>query len=430
MRCICTYKKNVVSLRTNLQKYSIMKKLGILLLACITALNLWAEEFKIGKFTFETITSTTIELVDVDQDITNVFLSETINYDGKNYTITSIGVDAFKDCSSLTSVTIPNSVTSIESGAFEGCSSLRSVTIPSSVTRIGDSAFYGCSSLTSVTIPNSVTNIGNGAFAGTALYKNPANWENGALYINDCLIKVDGGYVGNYRIEENTRLIAGFAFGGCSSLTSVTIPSSVTSIGSYAFKGCTALTSVTIPSSVTSIGSYAFWGCSSLISVTIPKSVTSIGHDAFKGTALYNNPANWENGALYINDCLIKVDGGYVGNYRIEENTRLIAGFAFGDCSALTSVTIPNSVKNIEGGAFYGCSSLISVTIPNSVTSIGWFTFDGCSSLRSVTIPNSVTSIGWGAFWGCSALTSVTIPSSVTSIEDDVFPEHTQIIRR
>lgn len=95
-----------------------MKKLGILLLACITALNLSAEEFKIGKLTFKTETPTTVELIGADEDITNVFLSETIDYKGNSYTITSIGDEAFYDCTSLTSVTIPNSVTSIGDGAF------------------------------------------------------------------------------------------------------------------------------------------------------------------------------------------------------------------------------------------------------------------------------------------------------------------------
>ena len=323
-------------MRTNLQKYSIMKKLGILLLACITALNLWAEKFKIGKFRFEIVKPTTVKLIDADKDITNVFLSETIDYEGKTYTIMSIGQWAFSSCTSLTSVSIPNSVTSI-------------------------------------------------------------------------------GYK---------------AFGGCKSLKSVTIPNNVTSIGGSAFSGCTGLTSVTIPNSITSIGNFAFEGCSGLTSVTIPNSVTNIGENAFWGTALYENPANWENGALYIDDCLIKVDEGFVGHFRIKENTRVIADGAFVNCKSLTSVIIPNSVTRIGDVVFAGCESLTSVTIPNSVTSIGYIAFEGCKSLNSVTIPNSVTSIGNEAFKGCSSLTSLTIPNSVTYIGWRAFPEHTQIIRR
>ena len=149
--------------------------------------------------------------------------------------MTSIGNHAFRDCSGLTSVTIPNSVTSIGNYAFTNCSGLTSVTIPNSVTSIGISAFEGCTSLTSVTIPNSVMSIGT------------------------------------------------FAFFFCSSLTSITIPNSVTSIGDYAFYYCESLTSITIPNSVTSIGDYAFYYCKSLTSITIPNFVTSLGTNSFAG---------------------------------------------------------------------------------------------------------------------------------------------------
>ena len=98
-----------------------------------------------------------------------------------------------------------------------------------------------------------------------------------------------------------------------------------------------------------------------------------------------------------------------------------IGSYAFGLCSGLTSVTIPNSVTSIGSGTFYGCSNLTSITIPNSVTSIGDKAFEDCSGLTSVTIPNSVTSIGKFAFYCCSGLTSVTIPNSVTSIGVGAF---------
>ena len=170
--------------------------------------------------------------------------------------VTSIGYEAFFNCTSLTSVTIPDGVTSIGEDAFRNCTSLTSVTIPDSVTRIGERAFYYCTSLTSVTIPDSVTSIGEFAFSGCTSLT-------------------------SVTIPDSVTSIGGWAFYECTSLTSVTIPDSVTSIGNGAFKGCTSLTSVTIPGSVTRIGVGAFASCTSLTSVTIPDSVTSIGDSAF-----------------------------------------------------------------------------------------------------------------------------------------------------
>ena len=150
-----------------------------------------------------------------------VTIPASVTYSGTTYSVTSIGGWAFRDCSGLTSVTIPSSVTSIGNYAFDNCSGLTSVTIGNSVTSIGVEAFSGCSGLTSVTIPNSVTSIGK------------------------------------------------WAFNNCTGLTSVTIPNSVTSIGNYTFLGCSSLTSITIPNGVTSIGYRAFDGCSGLTSITI-----------------------------------------------------------------------------------------------------------------------------------------------------------------
>ena len=268
---------------------------------------------------------------------------------------TSISRYAFRGCSGLTSITLPESVESIEFWAFSGCSGLTSITIPESVKSIGWEAFRGCSGLTSITIPNSVTSIDRYAFSGCS----------GLTSIT---------------IPESVTSIENGTFSGCSGLTSITIPNSVTSIGDAAFSGCSGLTNVIIPNSVTSIGSYAFDGCSGLTSITIPESVTSIGGYAFDGCS----------GLTSIT---------------IPNSVTSIGDYAFSRCSGLTNITIPESVTSIGGYAFRGCSGLTSITIPESVTSIGSYAFEGCSGLTSITIPESVTSIGSYAFEGCSGLT-------------------------
>ena len=315
-----------------------------------------------------------------------------------NY-VTSIPSKAFKDCTTLESIYLPEGVTHIASDAFEGCTNLKYIISPKS-TNYSMFIYNGelmaiAPGLTDVTIPKEVKSIGGAVFQNSKV-------ENLTLYASTT--------IDAYAFQNNNTLktltiidvehgkgnIGNCAFAQCSKLTNVSIGEGVTSIGYEAFYNCSSLTSLTLGDGVTDIGYEAFYNCSSLTSVTIPSSVTSIGGYAFC-------------------QCL------QLRQVRIGEGVTSIGGYAFYGCSSLTSVTIPNSVTSIGGDAFHGCRSLTSVTIPSSVTSIGDYTFWDCINLTNVSIGEGVTSIGNYAFYGCSSLTSINIPRSVTSIGNRAF---------
>lgn len=171
---------------------------------------------------------------------------------------------------------------------------------------------------------------------------------------------------------------------------------SIEIIDNYAFRGCTSLTSISIPSSVKYLGGSVFYDCIGLKDITIPNSVIYIGSNPFEGTTWYNN---LPDGMIYKDNVFLGVKGDKPKNdITIKEGTRLIAGHALHACELITSVSIPNSVISIGSFAFYGCKKIKAIDIPKSVKSIGEHAFSFCTSLSAFTIPDSVKSIGISAF--------------------------------
>ena len=401
-----------------------------------------------------------------------------VTYNDQTYSVTGIGYHAFRNCTDVTSVTIPGSVTRIGTQAFDGCSSLTGIdvtggnyfcskngvlfskdmttlvvypggkqgayTIPRSVTTIGREAFAYCRKLTSVTIPSSVTSIEQSAFwacSGLTFVTNYAttpqeiipNVFNGGLDYSTCKLYVPTESVEAYKaayvwksftntvgidVPEGSILVDGIAYlfnyGNLTAEVTSTI---------YGYPE-----EVVIPSSVTynevaynvtSIGDQAFSHNSGLSAVTIPNSVTHIGDYAFgycSGLTSVTIPSSVTIiGKGAFQEC------SNLTSMTIPDNVTIIGKGTFQDCSSLTSVTIPDNVTTIADHAFNGCRNLTSVEIPNSVTRIGDYAFQDCSALTSLIIPRNVTRIGTSAFQDCSALTSVKISANVTSIGTMAF---------
>ncbi len=362
------------------------------------------------------------------QNITSATIPERVSYNGDTYIVNKISDRAFYNCTSLASVSLPDTLEYVGIYVFEGCNltyniygnlyylgnssnpylylattdavTINNPTLNANCKFIGDSAFVNAKTLKIITIPASIINIGANAFYGRS-----------------SLATV------TFASGSQLKSIGNNAFYNCSSLTGLVIPDSVESIGQKAFYGCSKLASITLPSSLTSIEAYAFENCVLLTSVHIPSEVQYIDFFAFNGcTALQYVTIDEENEMTYIEDCAFLGCSSLL-EITIPDSVTYIGMKAFKDCSSLTDVTLSSSLTEIKDYAFCGCSSLTEIIIPSGVKEIGIYAFNDCTSLNSVTFEagSCLLSIGEYAFYNCKVLRTIIIPSTVLVIDDYAF---------
>jgi len=334
---------------------------------------------------------TSLESINVPNSVTKIY--EECFYGCKNLStiklssnISSIEKSTFRNCASLKTITIPEGVTSIGDYAFYGCTSLEYITLPSTLKSIGANAFYGCTSLGGINLPAGLENIGNNAF-------------------ENCTSLT------GIRLPANLNSLGSSAFRGCTALETARITASP---GDYSFRDCTSLREVTLTSNVSSIGKYAFYNCDSLQNVEIPKSAVTIGDYAFYDcdklvyVSLWANPGKYafENCDLLEEVCL-------------HEGITAIGYEAFRDCRNLWKIELPSSLETIDAYAFYRCS-LYSVDIPQNVKSIGNYAFayngydsyTGTYDFNQLTIGENVETINANVIYGTNTeyLLILTVP--------------------
>ena len=283
-----------------------------------------------------------------------------------------------------------NNVTKVPAYIFDGCTGLTSVTISESVTSVGQDAFRDCTSLKKVYWnTNNADNSAN--YYAIFSYTEPCDGFDVIFGNNVTVIPgnvFSGTPVKTVSFLGDVTVISNNAFRGCEILTEITLPETVTTIGNNAFNYCTALESITIPESVSFIGEFAFTHCTAL---------TEINWNTDKIGDFTTAPIIFSDSAPATTEV----------NLVIGNNVTHIPAYLFYTFNNLKTVTFSDSVKSIGNSAFFGCNNLTEITLPDSLTSIGNIAFFGCNSITTVTIPASVTSIGDGAFANCVGLRKV-----------------------
>lgn len=330
-------------------------------------------------------------------------------YNGKP--VTAIGENAFRGCSGITAITLPDSITSIGDSAFYNCTGLTELVLPEKVVYIGSYAFSGCEQLKKLSVPTGLQNMGVEVFSGCDRleYKNSGNVLYLGNAVNPYVIAVSHKS-GNqqFQIHKDTKIIYDYAFHADYTLYGITLPEGLVRIGNSAFDKCTVLTEIAIPEGVVTIGDSAFYECYRMEKITLPSTLKSIG-----GNTFFNCPALKD---VYISDIVAWWNVEFYDDYStplfFAERVHLMNA----DGTEITKLTLDKAMRKIPAGAFEKFAGLTQVTIPETVTAIGDYAFAGCTGLTEITIPASVTVIGTGAFRNCTGLTGATIGSGVKEI--------------
>lgn len=364
--------------------------------------------------------------------------------------ISEIGDEAFKGCSNLQTITIPETVTTIGADAFRG-TGLKGIEIPASVEEVGIGAFADCPELADITVSeaNEYLDSRGGCNAIIETKGNVLIAGCKSTTVPDGIVEIaEQAFYGcegleNITLPDSVNILGEYAFYGCEGLTFAMLSQAIGEIAEYTFYGCTGLERVALPGGLTEIGDYAFTGCASLEFIStdlwqynlpglttffyLSDSVTSIGEHAFEGCSSLVD--------LSFPDTLTSI-GEYafsgctgVNSLWLSASLETVSRYAFSGCSNLKYLTIQESITSIEEHAFDGCSSLQSPLLlgRHKVVTIGAYAFRNCTSLTGTFIPNTVTSIGNNAFEGCTSLYSISISNSVTAIADSTFYNYSNL---